>query len=587
MPRISEEEIEAVRHQADIVDVIGHYLQVHKKGKSYVALCPFHDDHSPSMSISPDKQIYKCFVCGNGGNVFTFVQNYEKISYPEAVARVAQLIGYQLSVNPTAERAVDPRKEALYKVLQETIRYTQYQLNTSVASLQKEYLEGRGLDEKTCEQFEIGYNGAGDSLHEFLKAKGYEDKDMVNANVCRTSASGIHDVFSDRITFPIHDSLGNPIGFSARTMDPSQAKYINTNDTEVFHKGEIVYNYHRAKTAARRSGKVLVCEGVTDVIAFWKAGIENAVCTLGTSCTAAQIRLLKNIAPRTVFCYDGDDPGQAATYKAAKMARQAGIDVAIVLNETGLDPDEILRRDGAKGLQELAGKEISWMEFVLSYLRRHANFSSYLEKKEFVQKAMAEIRELDDEFDRRNFTDELAKISGFHLDYEPRKTEPIRDESRLAAAKAPDGAEQAEQLILALMMNDPAAVERFQQKLGFLQDPACQTLAMMIIDAYRSKATLDPAALIDSTQDQQVKDLITKLATQEEFRIVYDEKILDGAMRKVKLTILTKRANGFKEQLKTAMNPENRELALNEYQACLRELRRNIDEEEQDDSEED
>ena len=168
-----------------------------------------------------------------------------------------------------------------------------------------------------------------------------------------------------------HDSLGNPIGFSARTMDPSQAKYINTNDTEVFRKGEIVYNYHRAKTAARRSGKVLVCEGVTDVIAFWKAGIENAVCTLGTSCTAAQIRLLKNIAPRTVFCYDGDDPGQAATYKAAKMARQAGIDVAIVLNETGLDPDEILRKDGAKGLQELAGKEISWMEFVLSYLRRH------------------------------------------------------------------------------------------------------------------------------------------------------------------------------------------------------------------------
>ena len=171
--RIPEEEINTVRQRADIVQVIGKYLQVQKQGKDYVSLCPFHDDHSPSMHISPDKQIYKCFVCGEGGNVFTFVQNYEHISFPEAVERVASIIGIPLSVKAAAEKPKDPRREKLYKILTETIHYTMYQLDASVGQHEKKYLQERGLDEEVCRRFEIGYNPPDDQLYRFLKAKGY------------------------------------------------------------------------------------------------------------------------------------------------------------------------------------------------------------------------------------------------------------------------------------------------------------------------------------------------------------------------------------------------------------------------------
>ncbi len=578
MARIPEEEVNAVRAKADIVDVISKYLQVHKKGKDYKAICPFHDDHDPSMTISPDKQIYKCFVCGAGGNVFTFVQNYENVSFPEAVEHVASLIGYQLSVSSTyEEKPKDLHRENLYKILNETIRYTMYQMNTAAAQREKVYLDKRGLNEDIREKFQIGYNPVGDVLLQFLKAKGYEERDMAACNVIRTGASGVHDVFSGRITFPIHDINGNPIGFSARTLDKENpSKYINTNDTELFQKSDLVYNAHRARTMARREGKIFVCEGVTDVIAFSRAGMDNAVCTLGTSCTDHQISILKSLAVKIVFCYDGDEPGQAATYRAAKMARKAGCAVSVIDNRTGLDPDEIIRERGTEALKELASQEISWMEFVLNYLQKHTNFQSYLEKKEFVQKAQAEINELEDEFDRKYFTGELSRISGFHLEYVP-KTTAVRRET-LRSVKVPSGAVQAEEQILAMMMASKSAAARFEDRIGFLMDPARNELAMLMIDAYRSRDHIDPSALIDEVDDQDQKNLISRLTDSFAYKC-FDENLLDGAIRKVLITVKTNQADAFKEQLTHPMNQASREVLLNEYQECLKDLRGYIDEE--------
>lgn len=584
MARISEEEINAVRNQADIVNVISHYLQVHRKGKDYVCLCPFHDDHSPSMSISPDRQIYKCFVCGNGGNVFTFVQNYEKISFPEAVGKVAELTGYHLSVQPDVyEKPKDPHKEALYAVLNETINYTMYQIDTPTASRYKEYLEKRGLDSETRKTFQIGYNPLGNSLSEFLKAKGYAEKDLVSANVSRINDSGIHDVFEDRITFPIHDEHGNPIGFSARSIDPENpSKYINTNDTDIFTKGDIVYNYHRARFSARKEGKIYVCEGVTDVIAFQRAGLENAVCTLGTSCTAHQIQLLKAIAPKVVFCYDGDHAGQAATWRAAKMAQQAGCTIAVVLNKTGKDPDEIIRDQGAEALRTLASQEISWMEFVLNYLSSSTNMDSFLEKKEMVSRAMAEINTLSDEMDRRYFVDELSKMTGFHIEYAESSTpQPIQPAaaSTKVLSSVPDGSQQAQAQILCMMMNSPAAVKRFEDRLGYLIDKDEQTLAMMIVDAVHSRGATNPSELIDQTDAQSIKDLISNLASGPFYDHGYDEDVMDGAIRKIKIKILSKEKEDYRQQLTSQLNEASFEILTEKYSKCLRELRRLINEE--------
>ena len=578
---MQREELEALRAHADIVDVIGHYLPLHRQGRIYKALCPFHDDHDPSMQIRPDRQIYKCFVCGNGGDVFSFVQNYEKITFPESIQRVAELTGFTLSENPAANAAPrDPEKEKLYAILRETIRYCSYQLMSTAGEAQRTYLADRGLNDDVLKTFDIGFNPEGDVLYAFLKAKGYSEKDMVRANVIRVTQGGIHDVFAGRILFPIHDRNGDPIGFSARTLDPSNpAKYVNTTETELFTKGHIVYNYHRARTAARRAGRIYVCEGVTDVIAFWRAGVENAVCTLGTACTEEQVQLLKRIAARVVFCYDGDRAGQSATVRAGQMARAAGCEIAVVSNDTGLDPDEIVKKDGKEGLQNLLKQEVSWMEFYLKFLQKETNLANFTEKKEFAQKAMEEIRKLPDEIERNYFADEVYRLTGIRTGTYTRTSEPRRRPDRPVQQRLPDGERMAEETILRCMMQEPAAAAVFENDLGYLLDPVCQEAAMIIVDEVHSHRSCDPAALLALTDSQSIRDRISAIVSSDSWEEPYSESVLNGAIRKVKMTVLRRRKEEYRKQLGGTLNEESRKLIEKKYENCVKELRRYIDEE--------
>jgi DNA primase len=578
MARIPQEEVAEVRRRADIADIIGRYIPVQKQGRDYKAVCPFHDDHDPSLHINEQMQIYKCFVCQAGGNVFTFVQNYENVSFPEAVETVAGLIGFPLSVRAESAAVQEDETTARYRrILDETIRFTRYELNSDEAAQAKKYLEDRGLDETIREKFSIGYNPGDNRLTRFLKAKGYPDSDLVAVNVARTGAGGISDVFSRRITFPIHDKAGKPVGFSARTLDPQNpSKYVNTTDTVLFHKGELVYNANRAALSARREGKLYVCEGVTDVIAFARAGIDNAVCTLGTACTETQIDILKGLSPRIVFCYDGDKAGQNATMKAGRLARSRGAIVTVVDNPTGLDPDELIRKEGADALKRMTGHELSWMEFVFRYLKARTNFDSYIERREFVTRAQAEINTLTDEIDRRYFTEELSRISGFHIDYVPRSPQ---FSSRPSAARVPGGEESAEEQILAMMMGHKEASQHFSEKLGFLQDDTRGAVAMLIVDSYRSADTIEPSDLIDRAESQEERNLISKLTGMWVYRMPYDEAALDGAIRKVNISIKNAQAKAFRDQLSVPMNIEAERIMMEEYRQCLNDLRRYINEE--------
>ncbi len=579
MARIPEEEVAEVRRRADIADIIGRYLTVQKRGREYRAICPFHDDHDPSLHINPDMRIYKCFVCGAGGNVFTFVQNYENVSFPEAVEKVADLIGYPLTVKADhTAAAADPKLEKYYRTLDETIRFTCYEMNGEEAKKAKSYLDGRGMDEAIRTQFEIGYNPGADRLCRFLRAKGFEDADLVAVNVARTASDGVKDVFANRITFPIHDANGHPIGFSARTLDPDNpSKYVNTTDTPLFHKGEIVYNAHRARMSARREGKVYVCEGVTDVIALARAGIQNAVCTLGTACTKQQIQILHHMAPLIVFCYDGDAAGQNATMKAGRLAREAGCEVAVIDNRTGLDPDELIRSQGPDALKEMLSKQLIWMEFVLNYLKNRTNFDNYQERKDFVAKAKAELDSLSDEMDRRYFTEEISRISGFHLDYVPKEKKPIYQPA--VSSRVGMGLEQAEEMILAMMLGHKEASQHFSEKLGFLKDKDRSGLAMMIVDCYRSSDRINPDVLMDQADSQTVRNLIARLISLPVYDMPYDEAMMDGAIRKVNISLKEAQADAFKEQLAQPMNQESSLVLMEEYKECLKDLRRYIDEE--------
>ena len=576
--RISEEEITAVRSHADIVDIIGRYIPLVKKGRSMSAVCPFHDDHDPSLSISQDKQIYKCFVCNNGGNVFTFVQNYENCGFIESVVKVAEMVSYPLSISADQWMPKkDERKEGLYKCLDEAIHYMRFQLFAQEGKIPLAYLNKRGLDKSIIEQFGIGYNGPSNQVTKFLSAKGYAESDMLACNLARLTDQGIGDVFFNRITFPIHDSLGNPVAFTARAIDPDiPSKYINSNETELYIKGNIVYNYHRAKSFCKKENRVIVTEGVMDVIAFARAGIFNVVATLGTSCTKEQIRLLKQCSNHVTFCYDGDRAGRSATLKAAKIALQAGCDVYVIQNRTGLDPDEIIERYGLDELQEMSCQEQVWMEYFFNETQTQYNLDNYSEKKQFAFVVKAEIDQLKDDFDRQSFLHRLTSLTGFTANQlgashsVQNKLQPHRKQVRINPLQ--NGKTNAEYHILSQMLISQEASELFKAELGFLGGEETQRCAMIILDYYRKYDQMNVASLLDTCTTELQKQLILELSSHEMYLKEYNKDALCGSINRFKRAMLEEKLSELQAEIQKITNPESKVALIQEKIQLQREL---------------
>ena len=563
MARLSEQEIALVRSRASIVDVISHYISLSKKGRNYVALCPFHDDHNPSMSISEDKQIYKCFVCGAGGNVFTFVSNYEKISFLEAVYKVAEYTGITLSapLEQTRTQRIDPHIADLYRLMKEMIQYAQYELDTEDGQHAKQYLQKRSLSEEIIKKFEIGYNPHEDSVYQYLHAKAFSDADMVECGVANLFGSRMMDRFANRILIPIHDAYGNPVGFTARRLDDrsQEAKYINTAETTIYQKGKLLFNYHRVKEAVKHENRVFLAEGAMDVLAFEKADMHTALATLGTSCTKEQLQLLKALHAPITICYDGDAAGQTATYKFAKQAVTAGIPIEIVNNTTGLDPDEIVDTYGKQELRSLCEKTISFIDFLFAYLQKRYNLENYTQKKEYAMEIAQEIARVSDAFERKNYYLRLKELSGFDMEIsqetlqqpEKKVSHPKRSYLRLPKS----GRERAEYEILSQMLLGVSAVDLFKEELGFFKDDDSNKLAMYIIDYYRTHDILSVSELYDQIAEGRVRDLLLSVAQWELAAPGVEQAVLREAIGKVKACILEDKIQALNEKAKNANDP--------------------------------
>ncbi len=564
MARLSEQEIALVRSRASIVDVISHYISLSKKGRNYVALCPFHDDHNPSMSISEDKQIYKCFVCGAGGNVFTFVSQYEKISFLEAVYKVAEYTGITLSapLQQTQLSRVDPHIAALYRLLKEMIQFTQYELDTEDGSHAKQYLQKRSLSEEIIKKFQIGYNPHEDGVYQYLHAKEFSDADMVECGVANLFGSRMMDRFANRILIPIHDAYGNPVGFTARRLDDrsQEAKYINTAETTIYRKGQLLFNYHRVKESVKQEKRVFLVEGAMDVLAFEKAEMHTALATLGTSCTKEQLQLLKALHTVITVCYDGDAAGQNATYKFAKQASEAGIPIEIVNNTSGLDPDEIVDTYGKQELGRLCEKTVSFIDFLFDYLQKRYNLDNYTQKKEYAMEIAQEIRRVKDEFERKNYYLRLKELSGFDMEV----SEEVREAPAFQKQRQPkrrylrypkSGRERAEYEILSQMLFGVSACDLFKEELGFFKDDDSNKLAMYIIDYYRTHSTVDVSELYDQVAEHSVRDLLLSVAQWELAAQGVEQTVLREAICKVKACILEDKIQALNEKAKTVSDP--------------------------------
>ena len=350
--RIPDEFIDVLRQKIDVIDVISEHVRLKRSGRSYMGLCPFHSERTPSFHVTPSKGMYYCFGCGAGGTAITFLMEVEQISFAEAVEKLAAKAGLPLpaSLSDGADEAERSRRAALLHAVALAVKfYNHILMNHSAGAQALAYLLGRGLTKKTSVEFELGYAPrASGLLTDFLRRRKVADEVAVEAGLCLTTDGGaLVDRFRGRVMFPIFDGQGRPVGFGGRTLGDDQPKYLNSPETSLFRKGRLLYGYDRARQAIRRSGRVLLLEGYVDVIALHQHGIQNAVGGLGTALTPDQAGLLHRVAEEIILAYDGDTAGRHAASRAVQTLREAGADARVAALPAGVDPDEWVRERGA------------------------------------------------------------------------------------------------------------------------------------------------------------------------------------------------------------------------------------------------
>lgn len=362
--QIREEVIERIRQDNDIVDIISENVRLKKSGRNYVGLCPFHNDKSPSLSVSQDKQIYKCFSCGEAGNVITFVMKYKKLTFYEASKYLADKAGIPLELGNAKESQITKKKELLYKVNTEAARYYFYNLQRT--SFAKEYFLKRGIREEVIKRFGLGYaQDRWNDLIMYLKKKGFNENLLLEAGLILKSEKkgNTYDRFRNRVMFPVFDVRGKVIGFGGRVLDDSKPKYLNSPETVVFHKGTNLYGLNFATKNKLEQDYIIIVEGYMDLISLHQHGITNTVASLGTALTINQARLLKRYVNKVIISYDADVAGQTATLRGLEILRHAGLDVKVLKVPQGKDPDEFVRNNGKDAFLRLVDNALPLIEY--------------------------------------------------------------------------------------------------------------------------------------------------------------------------------------------------------------------------------
>jgi len=404
--------IQEIRSKLDIVDVVSSYIPLTKQGKNFFGVCPFHDDNHPSMSVSREKQIYRCFSCGASGNVFTFVQNYEQISFRETLALLAKQAGVELTGNFKVSEKKS-KYDHFYQIYDLSMRVYQNNMMSNIGLSAKKYLKERGITDSIIKEFGIGLaGGTSDQLTKLLEKKGYLVKDL---NAIGLSIQE-HDIYQDRIMFPLFDTYGKCVGFSGRRyLNEEGSKYINTKETPIFIKGNTLYNYHRAREHVRLKKQVLVMEGFMDVIRSSTADVKNVVALMGTAMTYEQVLLLKRLSNDIVLCFDGDDAGRHATIVNGEELDKNGFSVRVVELSGGDDPDTYILKYGAESFRNLVQSAITYHDFRIKNLKNGKNLNSDEEKAEYVHEVLKEASQIKDEIRREIILKNLA--IEFHLSY--------------------------------------------------------------------------------------------------------------------------------------------------------------------------
>lgn len=565
MVRYSDELIEEIKSRNDIVDIISQYVVLKRSGRNFFGLCPFHKEKSPSFSVSPDKQIFHCFGCGVGGNVFHFVSKIENLSFRETVEMLAERSGVEL---PTLENEEDNKllqlKSKVYQINELTAKFYHENLYKPSAKKAQEYVKKRRLDNNTLKNFLIGYSGTFNELYLMLKSKGFTEEEILASSLVNKTQEGkFIDRFRGRLMFPIQDVRNRVIAFGGRVLDDSKPKYINSPENIVYSKGRHLFGLNVAKRSDLK--KIIIVEGYMDAISLHQRGISYAVASLGTAMTEAQGRLLRRSSQQVIIGYDADGAGQAATMRGLEILQGLGCDVRILQIEGAKDPDEFVVKYGPERFEKQVEKAISLVEYKVKVLKNSLNLEHPNDKIKFLKEIAKVLSKIDNEIEREVYVQKIAseyQISKEAIYAEISKLENTSTTSKKIlekskprlevkpAIKEDNANDKKEKLIIYLLINYPnESYEKIRAKVS-VEDIKNETNKAIIKKLYEEfeKGNINTNNVLDWFEDENIINEITWILAYD-FEITEVNKCIDDILKIYEKEKITFERNEILRQL--------------------------------------
>ena len=567
MAYIDENKINEIRNSVNIVDVVKDYVPLTSKGKNFFGVCPFHEDHAPSMSVSSDKQIYRCFSCGAAGNVFTFVQNYENVSFLEAVAIVARKAGINFEYTAEKKDNINKNLVVYYNILKDASKYFQNYLNTKDGEEALKYLKSRNFSNDIIKEFEFGLSPKNNMLYSFLNKKEYKDADIEKTSLISLEKY-THDVFNDRIMIPIHDLEGNVLGFTGRIYkDSNNPKYINSKESEIFKKGKILFNFHRAKNHVRNAHELIIVEGNMDALKMYASGFKNVIALMGTALTSDQVDAIKKLRCKVILMMDNDSAGKLGMYQNGNILVKSGIVPEIVLLSGAKDPDEYLNKYGVEKFENLIKNPLSFLNYKLEYFKENLNLDDVTDLSKYIKLV---INDLKNETDKILIEVTLKKLAkDYNLDYSNLASNFAGEEKEQKIEKNPDEKtvalkiDEAVANIILGMISNGKYIKLFIKQLGFLPEKWQRNIVSEIRYYYEQNNTINIADFITYLSDKvEMQSIIIDIVSKYGDLDINDE-LFSEYIKAEKKMLLNKEIKEIKAKIKNEKDV-NKKIELTE-----------------------
>lgn len=528
-----DEIVEEVRIRNDIIDVIGSYVHLQKKGNNYMGLCPFHNERTPSFSVSSDKQLYHCFGCGVGGNVFTFIMEYENYSFIEALRQLSDRVGVNLPEKEQTPEQKRRRSERarIFDINKEAATYYYYLLHSEQGKHAYKYFQDRGFSQETIKKFGLGYSDRGGAgLYRHLKKKGYDDSILKESGLFTFKEKDVYDRFWNRAIFPIMDVNNKVIGFGGRVMGEGEPKYLNSPETKVFDKSKNLYGLQFARTS--RKSSIIICEGYIDVMSLHQAGINNAVASLGTAFTSRQASLLKRYTQDVLLCYDSDQAGTKAALRAIEILRETGITAKVIDLTPHKDPDDFIKDQGVEEFEQRSRQAKNAFLFEIEVLEKNFDLKDPADKTKFFNEVAKKLLIFPESIERNSYTETIARKYNIGFD-DLRKLvnrygatmvvgqeskRPIRTGSEKNKKKTvDDGLIKSQKVLLTWLIDNPklfTSIEGILEPQDFSNELYVE-VTKLLFEQYKDERQLIPAKIINNFETKEEQSEVASLFTSD------------------------------------------------------------------------